>query len=415
MRKKIIALLVVAAVIMLCWSGAAWSSYDTPAVTAAAVSPYQVDVSWTAPGNVPEAVYGNITGYGVIRCIPSSPNLFQSIGTVASTVYTFSDATVTPGHQYIYVIEPLYQSGPYWNRIRSSTVTVPNSPTSLPNPNIRIIPINDFSPYTPQITINGVYSDHVNLSWTPFTGVSEQVYGQIEYYEVTRSTPDYPNIGLVLSRVASNIYSYSDNTVVSGEQYLYSVRPMFSEEHNQPLLNIQGSSLVVIPYHSSSSGSGSSSDSSSSPTTTQQATTTSGITTTQIASNLMIATNNIISLSPQVTVNGQAVQFDVTPEIRDGRTFVPVRSLAYSLGVTENNVSWDDTTSTVTIISGDLTLRFTIGNNMLTVNGNPVEMDVEPYIKNGRTMIPLRFFAEALGLTVEWDRNTQQVNIKQGS
>jgi len=410
--RKTIALLFMVAVMMLYWSGAAWANYDTPAVTAAAVSPYQVDVSWTAPGNVPEAVYGNITGYEIVRCIPSSPNLFQSIGTVASTVYTFSDITVTPGHQYMYVVEPSYQSNPAWNFVRSSIVIVPSSPTSLPNPNIRIIPINDFSPYTPQITINGVYSDHVNLSWIPFTGVSEQVYGQIEYYEVTRSAPDYPNIGLVLSHVASNICSYSDNSVVSGEQYLYSVRPMFSEEHNQPLLNIQGSSVVVIPYPSSRSGSGSGTNSSS--TTTQQTTTTPEITTTPQAdtvSMLTTTTNNIISSYPQVTVNNQPVQFNVAPEIKDGRTFAPVRSLAYSLDIEENNVLWDDSTNTVTIISGNTILQFTIGSNLLIINGESQEMDVAPYLKDDRTMVPLRFFAEALGLTVEWNETTQQVNI----
>ena len=40
---------------------------------------------------------------------------------------------------------------------------------------------------------------------------------------------------------------------------------------------------------------------------------------------------------------------DVVPELKDGRTFVPIRFLAYSLGVDESGISWDEKTQQVTI------------------------------------------------------------------
>ncbi|OPX84931.1 MAG: hypothetical protein A4E53_03657 [Pelotomaculum sp. PtaB.Bin104] len=179
------------------------------------------------------------------------------------------------------------------------------------------------------------------------------------------------------------------------------------------LTNNYSFSFTTRPYPSSGSGSGSSSGSSSSnSTTSQQATVTAVTPIPQQITPLMTTTNDIATLSPQITANGQPVIFDVAPEIKNDRTFAPVRTLAYSLGITENNVSWDNTTSTVTIISNDLTLKFTVGSNLFIINGTAQEMDMSPYIKNDRTMVPLRFFAEALGLTVEWDKKTQQVNIK---
>lgn len=57
--------------------------------------------------------------------------------------------------------------------------------------------------------------------------------------------------------------------------------------------------------------------------------------------------------------------------------------------------------------------KLVIGSKTLvvTVNGvqKEVAMDVEPFISNNRTMLPIRFVAEALGFKVEWDDPTRTV------
>ena len=57
--------------------------------------------------------------------------------------------------------------------------------------------------------------------------------------------------------------------------------------------------------------------------------------------------------------------------------------------------------------------KVAIGSKTLkvTVNGveRKVEMDVAPFIANNRTMIPIRFVAEALGFKVEWDEPSRTV------
>ncbi|MDO4773105.1 MAG: stalk domain-containing protein [Bacillota bacterium] len=50
----------------------------------------------------------------------------------------------------------------------------------------------------------------------------------------------------------------------------------------------------------------------------------------------------------------------------------------------------------------------------IMVNGKMVETDVEPYIAEGRTMVPARFISEALGLKVEWDEATKTVSVGEG-
>ncbi|MGC8943760.1 MAG: copper amine oxidase N-terminal domain-containing protein, partial [Caldisericia bacterium] len=58
------------------------------------------------------------------------------------------------------------------------------------------------------------------------------------------------------------------------------------------------------------------------------------------------------------------------------------------------------------------TLELQIGNPTPKVNGaygDPLE--AAPFIKDGRTMVPLRFIAEAFGAQVEWIPETKGINI----
>ena len=56
-----------------------------------------------------------------------------------------------------------------------------------------------------------------------------------------------------------------------------------------------------------------------------------------------------------------------------------------------------------------------IGETTYTINGHEEEMDISPYIVDGRTMVPVRFVAEAFGLEADWgprDERTQWVSFE---
>ena len=103
---------------------------------------------------------------------------------------------------------------------------------------------------------------------------------------------------------------------------------------------------------------------------------------------------------------------DVAPYIKEDRTYVPVRYLAYSLGVAEAGVTWDGQARRVGISKDDTNITLIIGSPVMQVNKSPVRMDVSPEITNDRTFLPARWVAEALGAEVEWDENTKQAIIK---
>jgi len=74
---------------------------------------------------------------------------------------------------------------------------------------------------------------------------------------------------------------------------------------------------------------------------------------------------------------------------------------------------WDAATKTVTVTKGDNTVVLVIGSTVAKVNGADVQMDVAPEITGvGRTMLPARWVAEGLGYQVGWNAALQQVVIQ---
>ena len=67
----------------------------------------------------------------------------------------------------------------------------------------------------------------------------------------------------------------------------------------------------------------------------------------------------------------------------------------------------------VTIIKGDKVVQLTIGSDQMVINGIAITMDVKAVVKSGRTMLPVRWVSQALGCKVDYDANTQTVTVSQ--
>lgn len=91
---------------------------------------------------------------------------------------------------------------------------------------------------------------------------------------------------------------------------------------------------------------------------------------------------------------------DTVPELNGDTTFVPARFLAENLGC---DILWNNDTREITVINGNDTIVFFEGSREYTLNGNMYELDNAVYIKDGRTMLPLRAISEGLGKRVYWD------------
>lgn len=102
------------------------------------------------------------------------------------------------------------------------------------------------------------------------------------------------------------------------------------------------------------------------------------------------------------------VEFDVPPVIKEGRLLIPLRAISAAAGA---DVVYDHESKTITINQDDNTISMVIGEKFLTLNGEKVEIDVPATILENRTVIPLRMIVENLDLDVEWDAETQTVEI----
>lgn len=126
---------------------------------------------------------------------------------------------------------------------------------------------------------------------------------------------------------------------------------------------------------------------------------------------LIILTTPCVNADSDVNIeiNGQRIIFaDTKPFVENGRTFVPIRTISEML---EYDVLWDEETETVTVKKDDYEMNLTIGNSTYTVNGEEKQMDVAPFIKADKTVVPIRFIAESFGCDVDWEDESQTVVI----
>lgn len=70
------------------------------------------------------------------------------------------------------------------------------------------------------------------------------------------------------------------------------------------------------------------------------------------------------------------------------------------------NVEWNGKNKQVTIVNGDVNITLTIGSLNATVNGRNVKLDVPAVIEKGRTLVPLRFVMENMGAKVDYDHES---------
>ena len=129
------------------------------------------------------------------------------------------------------------------------------------------------------------------------------------------------------------------------------------------------------------------------------------------------AVHNVVTIklkigSKTMLVDGKSVALEAAPVILNSRTLLPIRAVVEATG---GVIDWDASAQKVTILRNDKKLELWIGRNVAQVNNLSTYIDsdskVVPIIKSGRTLLPLRFVAEALALDVQWDAATKTITI----
>ncbi len=118
-----------------------------------------------------------------------------------------------------------------------------------------------------------------------------------------------------------------------------------------------------------------------------------------------------VSAAPvTVEIDGGVVSFDQPPVEEAGRIFVPLRGVFERLGASVVYANGQ-----INAQGNGRSIGLRIGSTAAVVNGSTVYMDVAPFVVGARTLVPLRFIAQALGAAVNWSQSNQTVYINSGS
>jgi len=126
--------------------------------------------------------------------------------------------------------------------------------------------------------------------------------------------------------------------------------------------------------------------------------------------NNWLGASPILQATPNISVHleGEPLVFDVPPQLINGRTMVPMRTIFEALGA---QVNWHAASQTATGTRDDTEISLTIGSSSAIVNERTVTIDQPSVVINGRTLVPVRFIAESFGVNVDWDAATRTVTI----
>ena len=131
---------------------------------------------------------------------------------------------------------------------------------------------------------------------------------------------------------------------------------------------------------------------------------------TLMAAGILILPASARAAVTTLYVRGQELK--TTPEVCriGGVTYVPLRAFVNALDDTAE-FSWNDRTGTATVTIKGLELKVTQEEKYIVANGRYLYLDGTVRNENGSLMLPVRPLAKAFGVKVEWDGESESVNI----
>lgn len=112
----------------------------------------------------------------------------------------------------------------------------------------------------------------------------------------------------------------------------------------------------------------------------------------------------------KIVIDNREIELNTKAIIKNQRTLVPVRSVFEALGI---DVKWDEVNRVVTGTKDNTVIRIKIDSDTAYINDEEIKLDSTAIINgDNRTLVPIRFVAEAIDAKVEWINETRTVNIK---
>ena len=121
---------------------------------------------------------------------------------------------------------------------------------------------------------------------------------------------------------------------------------------------------------------------------------------------VLMLTTNLYAQDINIYFSNKWIEMDVTPEMKEDTMYVPISFISKELGA---KVTWEEPKVVITKEANQIIYQ--VGNKTVYKNGNPIELSNPPYISNNRTFVPLRSISELLDCNVDYEKQTNRINI----
>lgn len=114
-------------------------------------------------------------------------------------------------------------------------------------------------------------------------------------------------------------------------------------------------------------------------------------------------------------VGNKTYELDAPAYISDGYTMLPLRAMANSFGVSDENIKYDNELKTATLSLGSIKVEITANENVLKVNGLEMPIDCAAQISNNRLFLPLRAISNAFGIdndNIDFEPESKTITIR---
>lgn len=110
----------------------------------------------------------------------------------------------------------------------------------------------------------------------------------------------------------------------------------------------------------------------------------------------------------KILFDNEALRLRAQPEMTEGISIAPLREIFEH---TDGVLYWFPVEKRVRAVNQGTDIRLQIGDAAVRVNDQTKVLEVAPYIKRGRTMVPLQFLANTLDVTITFDPDNGQICI----
>lgn len=113
--------------------------------------------------------------------------------------------------------------------------------------------------------------------------------------------------------------------------------------------------------------------------------------------------------NPTAKVGERLISLDVAPYIKNGRVMVPAKLIG---DIFSAKVIWYDRTQSCYIRYNGNLLIFYLKKDYIWFNGENKKMEVTPDIKSGRIFVPIKTLSEYMNLKLDWNGKSQTLRIE---